>query len=171
MTQSISVDGSNAAASAAGRKHGPAHESLERLIGRWNLHGQQFESPFGRAAPISGVETFEWLPGNLFVIHRLDGQLGDQPMACIEIIEHDPSAGIYRLHTFYNDGRSNDWEGRFIGDAWIVSGSWKYDAQSQKVRCRTTFDASGKQRTSRWERSNGDSEWQTFWDVQATKSG
>lgn len=60
---------------------GPEHKRLEVFVGKWNQEGRAYDSPFGSAADISAVETFEWLTGGLFLVHRLEGQLGGVPIA------------------------------------------------------------------------------------------
>ena len=152
-------------------QRGPQHERLEAFVGRWTLTGRQHESPIGPAADITASESYEWLPGGFFLIHRFEGRLGAQPMACLEIVEHDAGAGCHRFHAFYNDGRTMHWEAREEGDTWTLAGEWPGEGgRPAQVRCTMWFIDDGHTRTARWERSTDGKSWQTFWDVTARKS-
>lgn len=148
---------------------GPGHRRLDVFLGRWRLAGQQFESPFGPAARISGWETYDWLLGGFFLIHRLEGRLGAAPMGCIEVIGHDAATDSYPMRTFYNDGRFNEWRASEREGIWTTTGEWALEAESLSVRCTTLFEEGGATRMGRWEYSSPSWGWQTFWDVQTTR--
>ncbi len=146
-----------------------AQNPLAVFVGRWSMEGQQYEGPFGPAAKVTALESFEWLNGKLFLIHRFDGQLDDRPMACIEVIERDRGSDGYRLHSFYNDGRTVVWDARFEGDTFVINGTLAGEGKPVKVRCTSVFGDLGRARTGKWERSTDGSTWDTFWDVNSTK--
>lgn len=150
--------------------HGPEHERLERFVGRWNTEGRAHEGPFGPAAAISAVETFEWLPGGLFLIHRLTGRLGDKDMACVEIIGADPSGQGYVLRSFYNDGTHNVWSARLRDDNWTLTGEWPQEGKTIHVRCSAVFGAAGTTLSAKWEHSNDGVTWQRFWETRLVKT-
>ena len=151
-------------------KPGPEHKRLDVFSGKWKMEGQQYESPFGPAAELTAVETYVWLPGELFLIHRFEGRMDDQQMACIEIIGYDPSSQSYPFHSFYNDGKTNVWQVRERAGTWTLTGDWQTSGKSQQVRCTIVFSDAGNTRTGKWERSSDGSKWETFWDVKATKA-
>ncbi|WP_280152194.1 DUF1579 family protein [Piscinibacter sp. XHJ-5] len=151
-------------------QRGPQHDRLDVFVGRWALSGHQQASPFGPAAEVAASESYEWLPGRFFLVHRFEGRVGAQPMACIEIAGYDDGAGCYRFHAFYNDGRTMQWNGREDGDTWVLEGAWPDDSgRPLKVRCTMWFIDDGHTRTARWEHSTDGVSWQTFWDVSATR--
>ncbi|MFY9558389.1 MAG: DUF1579 family protein [Blastocatellia bacterium] len=170
MTKSSTAQIRNTQAPDQPSKPGPEHKRLDVFAGEWNMAGQQYESSFGTAAKISAVESYEWLPGGFFLVHRLEGRLDDQEMACIEIIGHDASSRSYPVHTFYNDGKANEWEARERDGVWTLTGDWPAADKLWRVRCTTVFGESGNTRTSKWERSSNGSKWETFWEVKATKA-
>src|SRR5436190_5572558 len=90
-------------------RRGPDIERLDVFLGVWRTTGHQYASEFGPAARVDALETYEWLTGGRFLVHNLKGRLGEAEMACIEVVEYDPSGECYRTHTFYNDGRSAEW--------------------------------------------------------------
>jgi hypothetical protein len=144
---------------------GPEHKRLEVFVGKWKTDGNAYDGPFGSAATISAEETYEWLPGGLFLIHRLQGHLGDDQMACIEIIGYDTSSETYLVRSFYNDGTRNVWQLRERDGIWTFSGDWKTNRQTLHVRCTAAFKDAGRTLTGEWEYSGDGSSWQRFWDT------
>jgi hypothetical protein len=145
---------------------------LDPFVGTWRIEGRQYEGPLGHAANVNAEETFEWLPGGQFLIHRLRGRLGEAEMACVEIIEGDPAIGDYPVHTFYGDGRSRDFRLSEHDREWILdTARTNSEAPDRLVRCIQRFENGGKTRSARWDSSADGVVWQTFWDVTATKKG
>jgi ketosteroid isomerase-like protein len=142
------------------KKRGAAEERLQVFEGKWTMEGRAFDSPFGKAASIAAMETFEWLTGGLYLIHRLDGRLGNDPIACVELVEANRAA------TFYNNGTFNIWDVREENGAWIFRGRWN----NAEVSCTTRFGDGGQSRTGKWEYSTDGSEWKTFWETRATRA-
>jgi hypothetical protein len=61
----------------ATKTEAPVLKRLEVVVCEWSEEEQAFESPNGPAAKVTAAETFEWLPGELFLLHRLDRTLID----------------------------------------------------------------------------------------------
>ena len=147
------------------------HERLNVFVGQWKTEGQQHEGPVGPAAKITATETYEWLTGGRFLVHRFEGRVGDSEAACIEIIGHDSESQGYSVHTYYNNGVTNEWRSRESDGTWTLTGNWEMGGKSAKVRCTMVFGEAGDTMTAKWEMSEDGSGWQTFWDVKSTKTG
>lgn len=65
------------------------------FVGKWNLEGRQLEGIVGPAAKVAAVQTYEWLTGGFFLIHRFEGRVGNGEAACIEIIAYDHIATLH----------------------------------------------------------------------------
>ena len=141
---------------------------LEPFVGAWKMTGHAYESPFGSEGEVSADETFEWLTGRQFLMHRLQGKLGADDIACVEILGRDGSGDGFGAHTFYNDGTSTRWSLDERDGALIMSGQWPKGRDVLKVRCTITFDDKTHRRGI-WEYSTDDSNWQLFWDTEATR--
>jgi hypothetical protein len=149
---------------------GPEHWRLEGFVGRWITEGQAYDGPFGPSAKITAVETYEWLPGGLFLVHRMQGRLGDQEMACLEVIGHEASRESYAVRSFYNDGTHNLWLARERDGTWTFAGEWKKEGKPLKVRCTAVFKDAGNTLTGDSEYSEDGSRWQRFWETKLTRA-
>ena len=146
------------------------HQRLNKFVGQWDMEGQQLAGPFGSSAKITAVETFEWLEGEFFLICRFDGRVGSATANCIEIIGHDASTESYPSHSYYDNGITREWSSHERNGVWVRTGDQEIEGQAMQVKCTTTFADSGNTRTDKWECSRDGLNWQTFWDVRATKS-
>ncbi|CAN5408610.1 hypothetical protein BH09MYX1_BH09MYX1_53180 [soil metagenome] len=144
------------------------HHPLETFVGRWTTLGSQYQSPFGPPAEIETRESYEWLQGGEFLIHRVDGRVGDSPTACIEIIVAEGDR--HRATTYYNDGNTKQWVLRESDGAWMLSGNWTADDSATEVRCTMEFAADKQTHRARWEWSQDGTTWQTFWNVTSSRA-
>lgn len=143
---------------------------LDVFVGDWITEGHQHEGFAGPAAKIVAAESFEWVKGGFFLIHRFDGRVGEGDAACIEIIGYDPQADVYPVHTYYSTGVASDWEYRERGGVWTLTGGWNMGGKAMQVRATVMFSNGGRTMAGTWEHSPDGSEWQAFWDVSSTKA-
>jgi hypothetical protein len=144
-------------------------EQLDAFVGKWHMEGQQLAGPAGPAAPISALQSYEWMAGNQFLVHRFDGHVGDSPASCIEVIGFDSERRYFRAHTFYNNGQMNVWDIDKRDGRWRVLGDWNASGRSMKVRCLIDFTDDQSTMDSTWEQSSDGLTWQVFWKVSAQK--
>jgi hypothetical protein len=108
----------------------PALRRLDFLVGSWELTGELEAGPAGPGGTISGVETFEWMEGGFFLVHRWDGSfdMGGNTMVDTgyEFYDYDPENKSYRAHFFNNlgpyDKAGSKYVGDFDGDALVLTG-------------------------------------------------
>ncbi|HYQ17679.1 MAG TPA: DUF1579 family protein, partial [Polyangiaceae bacterium] len=128
----------------------PGLEALRPLVGKWHIEGKQLESPLGPAAPFVAVETFEWLEGGRFLVHRLEGKLGDRPAACVEILGLNEAGELF-AQTYYDDGTTTRWEVKADAQALVSSGSWPKSGAALRVRYTATIVDLGNTIEGKWE--------------------
>lgn len=112
----------------------PALKRLDFLVGTWKLTGTTVAGPMGPPAELSGTETFEWMAGGYFLVHRWDGLFahGQDTMvdAGYEFFDYDPETGKYRSHFFNSGGpydpRDSHYEGDFDGNALVLVGPARF---------------------------------------------
>jgi hypothetical protein len=80
----------------------PQTQRLGALVGRWRSEGRIVgEVP----VPITGTDTYEWLPGGFFLVHHVDVVIGDQRVQAIELIgEYDPATDSFTARAYDNQG-------------------------------------------------------------------
>lgn len=108
----------------------PALQRLDFLVGTWKLAGTTIESPMGPATEITGSESFEWMEGGFFLVHRWDSsfELGGAKVVDTgyEFLDYDPETSRYRTHFFNSlgpyDHDGSKYHGGFEGDALVVTG-------------------------------------------------
>lgn len=143
-------------------KPDPALKRLEAFVGKWNTEGQIKASPLGPAGNLIGTDTYEWLAGGFFLIHRVDVHMGDQKTESIEIIGYDTSNEIYPMHSFDSQGNSIVMQARVTGDTWMFT--------SEAMRFTGVFSKDGKSISGKWEYLGDDSNWHRWMDVKLTKA-
>ena len=142
---------------------------LNVFAGKWLTNGQQHQSAVGPAAKITAVETYEWLPGECFLIHRFDGRVGDDPAVCLEVIGRDAANEDYPVHTYYHNGVRNEWRLHERDGAWLLTGKWDIGGKPTDVRCTLVFSEDGEAMESKWEYADGGHDWHAFWEIEARK--
>ena len=100
--------------------------AFQPFIGRWNTTGRFRDDP----RTIAGTDTYEWLAGRHFLIHRVDVRMGDEEMKSIEIIGREGDSIV--MHSFDSQGEHTVMQARvegdsirFEGDAMRFSGAFR----------------------------------------------
>jgi Protein of unknown function (DUF1579) len=151
------------------RMPGPEHERMNAFVGTWDTDGRQLAGPFGPAAELRANETYEWVTGGFFLVHRLDGWLGTGPMACVEVLGHDAMSQTYTVHSYYSDGSSNVMQAREHGGTWTFHGDWASNGELLKLRCTTVFGDDARSMKSTFDYSRDGVTWTMFWEARATR--
>jgi uncharacterized protein DUF1579 len=140
---------------------------LQSFVGTWETEGQQYESPLGPAAKVKALETYEWLTGRAFLVHRFEGHVGDKPAARVELIGAAEAGASFPVHSFYDNGFVGEWQLQVRGASWILNGHWPVRGKELKVRC-TIIDG-GDTMTGRWEYAEDGDDWKPSWDVKSVR--
>jgi hypothetical protein len=143
-------------------KPDPALKRLDAFVGKWNTEGQIKESPFGPAGKIIGTDTYEWLTGGFFLIHRVDVRMGDQTNESIEMIGYDALSNTYPMHSFDSQGNFIQMQARVTGDTWTFTG--------EAMRFTGVFSKDGNSISGKWEYKSDDSDWHHWMDVKLMKA-
>lgn len=148
----------------------PGLEGLRPFVGKWHTEGQQLEGPLGSASPFVAVETFEWLEGGHFLIHRLEGRFGQRPTASIQLFGLNDETELF-AQSFYNDGNTNTWQVKADGHQLVLNGAWsKGQGPSFRLRYRARVIEEGNTLESTWEQSGDGDNWTIFMETRATKA-
>ena len=127
---------------------------MTRLLGKWEVKGERMASSWQLGGPVDAIETFEWMEGKQFLIHRSRGQVDRKVVGYTEFI------GADRIYSFDNDGYKRTWASEFNGDTWLITGVSEGHGDRSLMRCITEFVGDAERR-SMWERSEDGVTWHT----------
>lgn len=139
-----------------------ALKRLNVFVGKWNTEGQIKESPFGPAGKLIGTDTYEWLAGGFFLIHRVDVRMGDLKNESIELIGYDTSRNTYPMHSFDSQGNTTAMKANVTDNIWTFTG--------EAMRFTGVFSHDGKSISGKWEYLGDDSKWHHWMDVKLTRA-
>jgi Protein of unknown function (DUF1579) len=147
------------------QKPGSEHERLAVLVGRWVTRGRTQATMDAPAAPIEGVDTYEWLPGGFGLLHVVDARVGDVHVEGAEIIGWDPARNAYSTPYFGSDG-PNSYDAS-LGDE---EGALVWTMRSRTDRFRGRFSDNRSTIAGRWEQLDAEDEWRPWMEVTLTRA-
>ena len=142
-------------------------KKLDVFIGKWHAEGQSYadgqqkDKPYSSAVPWTSDESYEWLQGNFFLLHRWDAKAGDKVFIGTEIIGYDEKEGGYFTRFFDNAGFHPDYKATVDGNVWNFT--------EPSTRARVTVDDDKNTITFNWEWRNENSDWLPLCDRVATR--
>ena len=143
------------------------HQQLGAFIGKWHAEGssyadgQQAADPLASAVPWTSDESYEWLPGEFFVLHRWDAMAGDRVFKGTQILGFDDKEGGYFTRHFDNTGNHPEYHAKVSGDTWTFTGD--------TTRATVTITDGGSQMRFNWEWQNQGQNWLPLCDRTARR--
>lgn len=135
---------------------------LNEFVGIWDTDGMVIEGPEGQPVKFKGTDTYEWLPGGYFLLHRFEASMPDGNITGIEVIGHDTKNNAYTMHSFDSRGNADVMEGQFEMESWTFVG--------ESTLFTGGFRDSGKVFAGLWERRAGAGyDWQPWMEVRLNK--
>ncbi|MEN3285248.1 MAG: hypothetical protein V7607_6388 [Solirubrobacteraceae bacterium] len=145
---------------------GSEHQRLVALLGRWKTEGWAREAPGVPTGRIDAVDVYEWLPGEVALLHRVDARVGDQGVEGAEIIGYDPERQIYLTQYFGSDGPTA-YEATLNEEA----GALVWRMRSEMTRFTGIFSDDGNTISGHWELLDDGSNWQPWMEITLTRQG
>jgi Protein of unknown function (DUF1579) len=144
-------------------------QRLHLFVGKWKTEGETHASADAPAVKVAFVDTYEWLAGKFFLVHRADGQIGNEEINTIEFIGYDPSSQMYTCHSFVgvpsrNENRRGNAD---LFQANLRDHTWTVEGKS--ARFTGVFASTGNTLTGTWEQSSDGLNWLPWMDVKLTK--
>lgn len=138
-----------------------AYERINKFVGRWNTDGRILPTDTSGEIKISGTDSYEWLPGEFFLLHRVNVLIGDDKIQTFEIIGFDSEKNHYTLQHYDNKGNSGFMTGHFADGRWTFLG--------EMLRFTGEFSDSDKIFSGVWEKSEDGKNWTHFMDIRLAK--
>lgn len=122
----------------------PEHRQLDALAGHWHTRGRVVASSPEEEIEIRGNDSYEWLPGGYFMLHRVAVSIGEEEVHNLEVIGYDPASDCYPTRFYDHQGNS----GTYI--ATVSDGVWTFATEG--ARATFELDPSGERMQAKWER-------------------
>jgi hypothetical protein len=147
----------------------PAREQTELgvFLGRWHATGEVAATDSTPAARVDSIDTYEWYPGEHFLVHDADSKVGEDRIRSLEIIGYDTKQRRYSASFFDSTGGSGIEELRRDGATWTWRGSNVMGVREH--RCIATVSDDRKTIRARHEKSDDGKTWSLWIDVTLAK--
>ena len=134
--------------------NGHAYTLLAQFVGTWNTSGVVLGTV---PVKIAGTDTYEWLPGEYFLLHHVDVRIGGEAAQSVEIIGYDRETHSYPMHYFNNKGDKG------IMQATYADSTWNF--LSETMRFAGKFSDDGKTLSGTWETFSAENGWVPWMEV------
>jgi hypothetical protein len=152
---------------AASSSPGAGEKALGVFLGRWHTTGDVAATSSTPAARVDSIDTYEWYPGEYFLIHEADSKVGDDRIHSLEVIGYDAEQRRYSASFFDSTGGSGIEELRRDGATWIWRGSNVMGVKEH--RCTAVVSEDRKTIRARHEKSDDGKTWTLWIDVTLAK--
>lgn len=134
---------------------------LSFLIGKWHTQGEILNA-VPQSRTIRGMDSYEWVSGGAFILHRVDVFMGTKRMEAIELIGYDESHKTYFMKSFDSDG-----EAPLMFAKLKKSGVFEFG--DKKMRSTLTPSKSGSSMSAKWEVAEGGKHWKPWMEIRLEK--
>ncbi|MER5423360.1 DUF1579 family protein [Streptosporangium roseum] len=140
------------------------NKRLDALVGRWRSRGQMVPTdPSDPAIEIAGSDTYEWLTGGFFLLHRVAVRIGDDQVEVVEMIgPYDPATGTYPMRSFDNHGAFVTMQASVADD-----GVWTFAGDTERATLVIADDRATMSAT--WERADDTTTWHPWMTMSFTR--
>lgn len=139
---------------------------LKVFIGKWHHEGKSYADGQDKDNPLASVESwksdesYEWLAGNFFIVHKWNAMVGKNPFIGTEIIGYDKKKNQYFSHHFDNSGFHPNY------NATVKDNIWKFNEPNTRVEI--TINNSNSM-TLKWEWRKDNIDWLPLCDRTASR--
>jgi hypothetical protein len=141
----------------------PEMKPLNFFVGKWRTEGEIVPDGSDPARLIRGIDTYEWVSGGFFLLHRVEVMMGNERTDVIEIIGgYDLSSNAYPMRSFDNQGNFVTMKGYFEKPD-------VFKIQGEGMRSELVVSKSGDTMTARWEQSTDGIAWKPWITMTLTK--
>jgi hypothetical protein len=135
-------------------------KQLRKFVGRWNTSGVVRSSGNTPGEVVSGIDTYEWLPGDYFLLHKADVSIGKEKNETYEIIGFDSKIGKFTMQHYDNKGSTGLMLAECNGDNWEFVGD--------DLRFIGGFKNQDNEFSGIWEQKI-EEKWKSFMDITLIK--
>jgi hypothetical protein len=153
-------------------KPGPEQQRLEVFLGKWTQVGEAQASPYGPAGKLTSTDTFEWLPGGFFMLHRWEARQGAIEIKGTEILGYDARKRVYTSHFFDSFGNSGSYKYKTTpqGNTWTATGDTEVGDKPLKERFTVDFGTPATSFSVKAEYSTDGAKWLPNYSLTSTRA-
>src|SRR5688572_23928313 len=142
-------------------KPASAVAALEPFVGVWDTTGTVLDAKGQPEGELKAIDTYEWFPGGYFLLHHVDGQMGDAEVKALEVIGAGPREGICLARSYDNAGQSDEFDVALRGRNWTI------DGKTQRFRGQLSTD--WRTLEGQWELTEDGSTWRPWMQIRLIK--
>ncbi len=143
------------------KEYNLSHEQLAPFIGIWRTSGQILATDTSPAILVHGIDSYEWLPGEYFLLHKVDVMIGENKINNTEIIGWDYETGNYFMHAYDTSGIYSCMHATVNGNHWV------YEGPTEKFV--GGFNKDRSEFSGLWYTREKDTAWQQWMDIKLEK--
>lgn len=140
----------------------PQLKQLDFLIGKWHTRGEILQGAAGPSKNIRGMDTYEWVSGGYFILHRVDVFMGQERTEAVEIIGYDESRKSYFMKSFDSQEASMTMYAVLEKPGVLKFGD-------DKMKAVLTANKAGSSMSAKWELSENGQTWKPWMNIQLDK--
>ncbi|MES2762274.1 MAG: DUF1579 family protein [Bacteroidota bacterium] len=137
-------------------------KKLNFLIGKWHTQGEVLKGTSVSSQIIRGMDTYEWISGGSFILHRVDVFMGNEKTEAVEIIGYDENRRSYFMTSFDNKGAS-------ITMYAVLEKPGVLKFGDNKMRSVLTAHKDGHSMSAKWELSETGKTWTPWMKLEFDK--
>ena len=136
-------------------------KKLNFLIGKWHTYGEILQGATS-SKTIRGMDSYEWISGGVFILHRVDVFMGNKRTEAIEIIGYDESRKSYFMKSFDSNG-----EAPIMYAKLKKSGAFEFG--DTKMRSILKPSKTGRAMSAKWELAENGKLWKPWMEIRLEK--
>lgn len=137
-------------------------KKLNFLIGKWHTQGEILQDVSNSSKEIRGMDTYEWISGGFFILHRVDVFMGNERAEAVEIIGYDENSKFYFMQSFDNNGAS-------ITMYAVIEKSVFFKFGDDRMRSVLKVSKDGNSMNAKWELSEDGTNWKPWMNIHLNK--
>lgn len=127
-------------------------KQLAVFAGNWKTTGQTTDG-----TKVEATDTYEWLPGGWFLLHKWDAVIGENKSSGIEILGYDIEKKSFHSRFYDDQGNTDTYAIQH------VNGVWTFERAGERSTVNVSED--GNTLTVLWETSEDGKSWKSWMNV------
>lgn len=141
---------------------GIGHAQLNKFVGSWHTTGKIPATETQPEIQVAGTDTYEWLPGNFFLLHKAAVLIGNDTSETFEIIGADNTTNVVTMRYYNNKGETGSMTATCVHEVWTFS--------DDTLRFTGGFKNQDQEFSGIWEQLGDDGTWRLFMEIKLIKA-